>query len=206
MEIPCRITVDTSRLFTLADLAMRPADAQSEEAEPMPESDDAFDDLDEDADAFYSPVPRRKEQLLSFPARDAWIEEEPAEAPEKELNTSFQTFGTVSKTNDGSLSVCYDDTDLTGLEGCRTTFRLTPEGRLVLLRSGPSETCMVFEKEKRHLCDYGNLPGLGSLVLHTHALSADLTENGGRICVEYTVEIGGARSEENRLVLRFEKQ
>lgn len=204
MENLCHITVDSSRLFPLGD-AVKSYGVPEDLEEQMPENDDFFDDFAEDADAFYSPIAREKEALLSPPVCDAW-EKTGEDVPKaRAMNTSFQTLGTVVEKEDGALVISYDDTDLTGLEGCRTTFHLTPEGRLILLRTGPGATCLVFEEGKRQLCDYGKLLGLPSLVLHTHTLNTTKTKGGGNIRVDYTVEIGGTKSEENHLILRYQR-
>lgn len=107
--------------------------------------------------------------------------------------------GIFSAEKDGSFRISYEDTEITGLEGCMTTFCLAPTGMLILLRRGGSGTCMVFEEKHRHLCDYGSGAGTPSVTLHTHKLQADLKETGGSVSVDYSVEMSGIRTEHNEL-------
>ena len=74
---------------------------------------------------------------------------------------------------------------------------------MVLLRSGKLRTCMSFEEGARRLCDYGLDGGVPSVTLHTHSLKTGLTENGGKITVDYSVEIRGSVSEHNELEITF---
>ena len=63
--------------------------------------------------------------------------------------------------------------------------------------------CMSFEEGARRLCDYGLEGGVPSVTLHTHSLKTGLTENGGKITVDYSVEIRGSVSEHNELEITF---
>lgn len=107
--------------------------------------------------------------------------------------------GLFSLEEDGTYRISYEDTEITGLEGCLTTFCLSCSGMLIMLRRGSVNTCMVFEENGRHLCDYGAEGGVPPVVLHTHELDFDLSLDGGKIFVRYAVEIRGTRTEENQL-------
>ncbi len=116
--------------------------------------------------------------------------------------TTLTAQGIYSLEEDSSWRISYEDTALTGLEGCLTTFCLSPSGMLIMLRRGSVKTCMVFEENGRHLCDYGASGGVPSVVLHTHKLDFDLGLEGGYVTVHYAVEIRGTRTEENTLSIR----
>lgn len=126
------------------------------------------------------------------------------EESKADLSTTLTAIGMFSREEDGSFRISYEDSEITGLQGCLTTFCLSPTGMLILLRRGPVKTCMVFENAHRHLCDYGVADGIASVVLHTHSLISDLTENGGEIFVDYSVEMRGCLTERNRLTLKVE--
>lgn len=143
-------------------------------------------------------APREEDEEEEVLYRDSL---RPAETvPPEPVKTVLDSFGLLQITRDGSVRVSYEDSEVTGLDGHMTTFCLAPSGMLILLRRGERSVCMAFEEHHRHLCDYGgaNTP---PVTLHTHSLSGSLSENGGKICVDYSVEIAGCRTEHNRITL-----
>jgi len=124
--------------------------------------------------------------------------------PVKSSSTSTLTaYGLFTREKDGSWRVSYEDSEITGMKGCMTTFCLAPTGMLILLRRGELRTCMAFERGARHLCDYGTENGFPPVVVHTHRLESDLNEAGGRLFVEYSLEIRGTRAEHNELLIEI---
>ncbi len=185
MKHPCKITVFSSR--SLSALDFFPPEEEPEEVEEV------WEEILE-------------EMGLEFPSTpsDRW-EEAPKELPPSPHSaTTLTAHGLFSIEEDGSFRISYEDSEITGLEGCLTTFCLTATGMLIMLRRGTVKTCMVFENAHRHLCDYGAGGGIPSVFLHTHSLKSDLTEEGGTVEVEYSVEIRGAKTEHNLLTITVE--
>ncbi len=193
MKNPCKICVKSSRLFSAMDF-LSPF-APWEEWE-VSEEDFWPEDWEEEGENSAETDLASRTDLPS----DRFGKSAPASPPPVTAST-LTAFGVFSKEKDGSFRISYQDSEITGLEGCLTTFCLSPTGMLILLRRGDTRTCMAFEKGHRHLCDYGSAAGLPSLVLHTHALDSSLTEEGGKITVDYSVEIRGIKSEHNRLAI-----
>ena len=98
-------------------------------------------------------------------------------------------------------TISYLESELTGLEGTTTTLRV--EGsRVVLSRMGDVCSHMVFEQGLRHL-SYYEIGDDGQMTVGVNAsrvLSA-LTDEGGRIEVEYDVEIDQAFTGQNRITV-----
>ncbi len=185
MNRPCKISVvSTRKLSALSALPQIDLQDVEEDWEEIL--------LEEGIEPTAEPLPRD-----SF--RNDLLEPE-----ERDLSTTLTAYGILSKEEDGSVRVSYEDSEITGLQGCLTTFCFTATGMLILLRRGTVKTCMVFEHAHRHLCDYGAAEGIPSVVLHTHSLQSDLSEDGGEICVDYSVEIRGTLTEKNRLSLTVE--
>jgi len=188
MKTPCRIEISTTRFFSAVDL-FSPFTAPEEEpflpeAISDPEEEELFRALSEESDL---PCDRGKETPTNHPLHP--------KAPTAKLVSD----GVFWQEEDGSFRIVYEESEITGMQGCLTTFCLSPSGLLILLRSGNARTCMVFENARRHLCDYGTEKDFPSFFLHTHRLSSSLSENGGKILAEYSVEIRGTRSEHNLL-------
>ena len=91
--------------------------------------------------------------------------------PEK---TSLVTEGTLEREGD-ILLLSYEESELTGMEGTTTVFRVEP-ARITLQRSGTLESQMVFE--------------LGhEITVLTDRLENTLTDAGGEMDVSYSVAI-----------------
>ena len=113
----------------------------------------------------------------------------------------LNSYGMVEKTADGTIRISYEDSEITGLPGCLTTFCLVPDGSVILLRRGEIRTCMIFRKGSRQVCEYGAEGNVPSVVLHTHQLEFEMGETAGRLFVEYSVEIRGTVVERNEIDL-----
>ena len=193
MNQTCRISVRSTRNLCALDF-FQPA-GLNDEADPPEDDWEDWEDWDEDEED--------DPEEEAYPT-DRWSDPE-TPPPPLPASTVLTTYGIFSHEEDGSWRISYEDSEVTGLEGCLTTFCLAPTGMLIMLRRGAVKTCMVFEEAHRHLCDYGAAAGAPSVTLHTHRLKASLNENGGSIRVDYSVELRGSRTEEGALVITVEK-
>ena len=115
---------------------------------------------------------------------------EPAETIE------LMTRGTMTGRN-GKFAISYEETELTGTEGVVSTFLILNPNRVVLTRDGPIKSRMVFVKGVKDESLYDL--GFGSLLLgvFTRDIQVDLTEDGGRLFIDYVVEIEQSVSNQN---------
>ncbi len=121
-----------------------------------------------------------KEVLLTITGTQHFREE----APE---TTRLVTDG-ILRCEDGAVELSYEETELTGLTGTMTTFRI--EGaRVILTRTGALESRMVFAvgQEEHSLYDIG----YGALMIAVRAerIRSDVGENGGTLQVSYAISI-----------------
>lgn len=116
-------------------------------------------------------------------------------ATEDEL-MEMRTHGTLSDA-DGRISLEYDETELTGMEGATTTVSYSENDPSVvtMLRYGAVSTALIFEEGKRHICAYETPYMPFEICVHTRTVSNALTMDGGRIDLDYLVEIHGAKAE-----------
>lgn len=89
---------------------------------------------------------------------------------------------------DGGWDISYEESDLTGLKGVTTTFRVEPD-KVILTRTGGLHSQMVFQQGVSHDSLY-QMP-FGALMITICATSVfyDITPDGGVIDLSYTIEI-----------------
>ena len=89
---------------------------------------------------------------------------------------------------DGMLTLRYEESELTGLEGTLTTIQVEPE-RVTMLRTGQVNTQMVFQEGRRHLSMYNTPYGAMTVGVNTRHLYAELDEDGGELEIDYNIGI-----------------
>lgn len=118
--------------------------------------------------------------MLSIRGRQAYLDQEPDVI-------ELVTEGTLEFRNDG-WDLSYEESDLTGLEGVTTTFRLEGE-TVTLTRTGNLNSQMVFKQGFVHESLYR--AEFGTLMMSVCATKVvyDLTDAGGTVDLVYNIEI-----------------
>ena len=89
---------------------------------------------------------------------------------------------------DGGYNIEYQESDLTGLKGVTTTFRVT-QGQIELIRTGNLNSHMVFRQGIPHDSLYQMDFGALMITVTAKQLLFDLTQEGGFIDLVYNIEI-----------------
>ena len=89
---------------------------------------------------------------------------------------------------DGGWNISYEESDLTGLAGVTTTFRVEPS-RVILERTGNLRSRMVFEKDVPHDSLYQMAFGTMMITVCAKHLFFDIVPDGGVVDLLYTIEI-----------------
>ena len=89
---------------------------------------------------------------------------------------------------DGGWDICYEESDLTGLAGVTTTFRIEP-GQVTLRRTGKLRSEMIFREGVPHESLYQMDFGALLIVVCAQQIEAKLGDQGGNVDLVYTVEI-----------------
>lgn len=97
------------------------------------------------------------------------------------------TEGTMEFAN-GGWDISYEESDLTGLAGVTTTFRVEP-GKVTLIRRGALNSQMVFQEGVSHDSLYEM--EFGALMINVRATSViyDIVPDGGTIDLVYQINI-----------------
>ncbi|MBR4972065.1 MAG: DUF1934 domain-containing protein [Oscillospiraceae bacterium] len=97
------------------------------------------------------------------------------------------TEGTMAFVN-GGWDICYEESDLTGLAGVTTTFRVEP-GKVILRRTGKLRSEMVFQEGICHDSLYQMEFGALMLTVCAKQIEASLGDKGGTVDLTYSIEI-----------------
>ena len=97
------------------------------------------------------------------------------------------TEGTMTSI-DGGWDISYEESDLTGLAGTTTTFRVEP-ACVTLTRQGPLSSQMVFRQGVPHESLYQMPFGAMMITVCANKVYFDLKEQGGIIDLVYAIEI-----------------
>ena len=84
--------------------------------------------------------------------------------------------------------ISYEETELTGLEGVTTTFRVEP-GKVTLIRSGRLKSTMIFEQGVAYDTLYQMEFGALMMRIKASQVLFDIVEDGGFIDIVYDIEI-----------------
>ena len=88
----------------------------------------------------------------------------------------------------GGWDISYEESELTGLAGVTTTFRVE-RGRVILERTGNLRSKMVFEKDVPHESLYQMPFGTMMLTVCAKYLFFDIVPDGGVIDLLYSIDI-----------------
>jgi uncharacterized beta-barrel protein YwiB (DUF1934 family) len=112
----------------------------------------------------------------------------------------FMTEGRLTKTADGYL-LEYDESELTGVEGC-TTRLILKDDSVTLLRSGANDMHMIFAPHSVYESSVMTPDGLMRMSLFAIRVESQLQEKSGHLSLEYELSVGPL-STVNRLDLSF---
>lgn len=89
---------------------------------------------------------------------------------------------------DGGWDISYEETELTGMAGVTTTFRVEP-GKVTLRRTGKLRSEMVFQEGVRYESLYQLDFGALLMTVTAQQVYFDIVPDGGTIDIVYYIEI-----------------
>ncbi len=89
---------------------------------------------------------------------------------------------------DGGWEISYEESDLTGLAGVHTTFRVEPE-QVSLLRTGKLQSQMLFREGEPHDSLYQMEFGALLITVCAKQIDANIGAAGGTVDLTYSIEI-----------------
>ena len=138
----------------------------------------------------------KQEVLITLRGTQSYAQEQPE-------TIELITRGTMTGRN-GKFAISYEETELTGVQGTTTTFLVLNPKRIVLSREGTIRSRMIFEEDVKNEALYDL--GFGSLLISICAkkITVDLSENGGKLLIDYTVDVEQSMSSRNNYEITIE--
>ncbi|MBR4073592.1 MAG: DUF1934 domain-containing protein [Clostridia bacterium] len=89
---------------------------------------------------------------------------------------------------DGKFLLTYDESELLGVKGIKTSLMIKDDDTVILQRSGGYASRLVVQKGVRNSCFYSTPHGDLSIGIFGEAVSNNLTVDGGTVNMSYTID------------------
>ena len=122
----------------------------------------------------------KQKVMLSIRGRQTYLDQEPDVI-------ELVTEGTMENIA-GIWTLCYEESELTGLAGVTTTFRVEP-GKVILDRTGRLRSQMIFQPGVEHDSLYQMEFGALMIRVRANHVFFDIVPDGGVIDLVYSIEI-----------------
>jgi len=114
------------------------------------------------------------------------------------------TLGTYDYASDG-IVFSYLESELTGLDGTKTSFRVLPE-EVTLTRKGSVNAQMVFRRGEKRNFRYQTAVGSLNMGVDTHRLEYWLDEHGGNMEIEYDLNVDQSFLSRNKFIIKIREK
>lgn len=101
-----------------------------------------------------------------------------------------------------SYYAIYKETEISGMEGTTTTFKIE-ESKFSLIRIGSTSAKMEFEENTRNISMYTTPFGTMEVEVETNKLDIDISENGGKIYIDYNLCVSGQDLQKTFLMINI---
>ncbi len=99
----------------------------------------------------------------------------------------------------------YMESELTGMKGTKTRVTVDPEAVLIT-RSGTVNMQMIFAKGRKHYFNYDTPYGSMTMGLATQSIKNELGRSGGRLEVNYLMDLDSAMTTRNKVEIEIRDQ
>ncbi len=110
------------------------------------------------------------------------------------------TDGTYAKDHEKYI-ISYEESEVTGMAGCRIKMTVDGEQSVAIARSAPAESELVVERGVRHVCHYNTGMGFMSIGISGSRISSTLDDCGGKLEFSYSLDINTALASENTVTV-----
>ncbi len=102
---------------------------------------------------------------------------------------------------DGKYYLCYTEGEMSGMEECSTTLKISPDNTVTMMRRGNTNTHMIFEEGQCHIGHYETPYGDFTISVTANSVNVEIDENGGKIDIDYIMDINNIARSHNGISL-----
>ncbi len=115
----------------------------------------------------------------------------------------MKTVGTIDQ-DENNYIIRYNEELENSTISLKTTLNIAKdESRVEMMKSGPYSSCLIVEKSKRHLCNYGTEYGDMLMGIFGRNVENHYDENEGCFDFSYEIDVNGAISSQNDVTIKF---
>ena len=115
----------------------------------------------------------------------------------------MKTIGTVEQ-DDENYIIRYNEELENSTMPIRARLNIAKdESKVEMIKSGPYSSCLIIEKSKRHLCNYGTEYGDMLMGIFGKNVENHYDENEGRFDFAYEIDVNGAVSSINDVTIKY---
>ena len=115
----------------------------------------------------------------------------------------MKTIGTVEQ-DDENYIIRYNEELENSTMPIRARLNIAKdESKVEMIKSGPYSSCLIIEKSKRHLCNYGTEYGDMLMGIFGKNVENHYEENEGRFDFAYEIDENGAVSSINDVTIKY---
>lgn len=107
--------------------------------------------------------------------------------------------------DDGVGCLSYMESEVTGLEGTRTSVMVMPD-KVVVDRDGMITSRMIFQEGSKNSFQYNTPYGMATFSMNTRHIFKDFNADGGQLKIDYVVDVEHAVVSRNLFKLTVSKQ
>lgn len=95
--------------------------------------------------------------------------------------------------------IAYDESEMTGMAGCRTKLMVDGDRCVTMSRTAPAKSQLIIERGVRHQCHYDTGAGSMTIGVCGERIASTLDEEGGELQFAYSLDINTALASENQV-------
>ncbi len=115
--------------------------------------------------------------------------------------TELMTEGVMTLAEDGEITLTYQETELTGMEGTTTAFSIRDD-TVALTRTGLINSQLVFQRGRRNSSLYETPWGTMQVDVFTNRLVYQLDSRGGVLEIKFSISVDHQVTGENQFKIR----
>lgn len=103
---------------------------------------------------------------------------------------------------DGSFYLIYNEDELSGIKGSKTTIKIDGDRKAVIMKNGSSHSTLIIEPEKRNLCRYETEYGDILFGISDCDIFCQLGDDGGTAKLKYSLDVNSGLVSKNELDIK----